>query len=44
MTPSLGVNLRVTGHCNQGGRKYMEGDHSYCHLMNDQTENNIYLH
>ena len=25
MTPSLGVNLRVTGHCNQGGRKYMEG-------------------
>ena len=44
MTPSLGVNLRVTGHCNQGGRKYMEGDHSYCHLMNDQIENNIYLH
>ena len=44
MTPSLGVNLRVTGHCNQGGRKYMEGDHRYCHLMNDQTENNIYLH
>ena len=25
MTLSLGVNLRVTGHCNQGGRKYMEG-------------------
>ena len=25
MPPSLGVNLRVTGHCNQGGRKYMEG-------------------
>lgn len=24
MAPSLGVNLRVTGHCNQGGRKYME--------------------
>ena len=21
---SIGVNLRVTGHCNQGGRKYME--------------------
>lgn len=20
----IGVNLRVTGHCNQGGRKYME--------------------
>ncbi|KAF8791755.1 Protein phosphatase 1D like protein [Argiope bruennichi] len=24
MTPSIGLNLRVTGHCNQGGRKYME--------------------
>lgn len=22
--PSIGVNLRVTGHCSQGGRKYME--------------------
>ncbi|XP_025204625.1 protein phosphatase 1D [Melanaphis sacchari] len=22
--PSIGVNLRVTGYCNQGGRKYME--------------------
>ncbi|XP_043472872.1 uncharacterized protein LOC122505380 [Leptopilina heterotoma] len=21
---SIGINLRVTGHCNQGGRKYME--------------------
>lgn len=20
----IGVNIRVTGHCNQGGRKYME--------------------
>ena len=28
MTLSLGVNLRVTGHCNQGGRKYMEGKFS----------------
>ncbi|XP_012254109.2 uncharacterized protein LOC105684936 [Athalia rosae] len=24
MPPSIGLNLRVTGHCNQGGRKYME--------------------
>ncbi|GFQ99978.1 protein phosphatase 1D [Trichonephila clavata] len=24
MSPSIGLNLRVTGHCNQGGRKYME--------------------
>lgn len=24
MAPTVGVNLRVTGHCNQGGRKYME--------------------
>lgn len=22
--PGIGVNLRVTGYCNQGGRKYME--------------------
>ncbi len=22
--PSIGLNLRVTGYCNQGGRKYME--------------------
>lgn len=24
MSGGVGVNLRVTGHCNQGGRKYME--------------------
>lgn len=24
MAPSIGVNLRVTGHSHQGGRKYME--------------------
>lgn len=24
MPGSIGVNLRVTGHCSQGGRKYME--------------------
>ena len=24
MSLSIGVNLRVTGHCNQGGRRYME--------------------
>jgi protein phosphatase 1D len=24
MSPSIGVNLRVTGHSHQGGRKYME--------------------
>ncbi|GIY34915.1 protein phosphatase 1D [Caerostris extrusa] len=24
MSQSIGLNLRVTGHCNQGGRKYME--------------------
>ena len=23
-SPSIGLNLRVTGYCNQGGRKYME--------------------
>lgn len=24
MKQNIGMNLRVTGHCNQGGRKYME--------------------
>lgn len=24
MPASIGVNLRVTGHCSRGGRKYME--------------------
>lgn len=24
MAPNIGVNLRVTGHCNQGDRRYME--------------------
>ena len=24
MAPSIGLNLRVTGYVNQGGRKYME--------------------
>lgn len=24
MKHNIGMNLRVTGHCNQGGRKYME--------------------
>ena len=33
MTLSLGVNLRVTGHCNQGGRKYMEGKHNLILVM-----------
>ena len=26
MTPSIGLNLRVTGYKHQGGRRYMEDD------------------
>lgn len=34
--PSIGVNLRVTGQCNQGGRKYME---DYFAVAYQQSEN-----
>ena len=38
MPMSIGVNLRVTGHCNQGGRKYMEDTFSvaYQQSSNDR--------
>lgn len=35
-TPSIGVNLRVTGQCSQGGRKYME---DYFSVAYQQSEN-----
>lgn len=34
--PSIGVNLRVTGQCSQGGRKYME---DYFSVAYQQSEN-----
>ena len=36
----LGLNLRVTGHCNQGGRKYMEDVFSVAY---QQTEDELDL-
>ena len=40
MSPSIGLNLRVTGHCNQGGRKYMEDVFSVAY---QQTEDEMDL-
>ena len=40
MAPSIGLNLRVTGHCNQGGRKYMEDVFSVAY---QQTEDEMDL-
>jgi hypothetical protein len=37
---SAGLNLRVTGHCNQGGRKYMEDVFSVAY---QQTEDELDL-
>ena len=34
--PSMGLNLRVTGYSNQGGRKYMEDVFSVAY---EETEN-----
>ena len=38
MSPSIGVNLRVTGHCNQGGRKYMEDVFSVAYQQTDDEK------
>jgi protein phosphatase 1D len=38
MAPSIGVNLRVTGHCNQGGRKYMEDVFSVAYQQTDDEK------
>ncbi len=35
---SIGVNLRVTGHCNQGGRKYMEDVFSVAYQQTDDEK------
>lgn len=39
MAPSIGLNLRVTGHCNQGGRKYMEDVFSVAYQQTDGRAN-----
>lgn len=35
MPASIGINLRVTGHCRQGGRKYMEDCFSVAYQQTD---------
>ncbi|XP_037936154.1 uncharacterized protein LOC119670108 [Teleopsis dalmanni] len=37
-TPTLGVNLRVTGQCSQGGRKYMEDYFSVAYQQSDNAK------
>ena len=38
MAPSIGLNLRVTGYCNQGGRKYMEDVFSVAYLQTEDEK------
>lgn len=44
MAPSLGVNLRVTGHCNQGGRKYMEDVFSVAYQQTEDEKDLEYAY
>lgn len=39
--PSIGVNLRVTGHCSQGGRKYMEDFFSVAYQQSLSDERDL---
>ena len=43
MTPSIGLNLRVTGYCNQGGRKYMEDVFRYVLTTKKYINKGIFL-
>ncbi|TRY75567.1 hypothetical protein TCAL_04521 [Tigriopus californicus] len=38
MSPSIGVNLRVTAHCHQGDRKYMEDVFSVAYQQTDDQQ------
>lgn len=38
MPASIGVNLRVTGHCRQGGRKYMEDYFTVAYQQTDDEK------
>lgn len=38
MPASIGVNLRVTGHCSQGGRKYMEDFFSVAYQQSEDEK------
>lgn len=39
MPSEIGVNLRVTGHCTQGGRKYMEDMFSVAYQESNDEKN-----
>lgn len=41
MPASIGVNLRVTGHCSQGGRKYMEDFFSVAYQQSLSDERDL---
>ena len=41
---SIGVNLRVTGHCNQGGRKYMEDVFSVAYQQTEDEKDLEYAY
>ena len=42
--PSIGLNLRVTGHCNQGDRKYMEDVFSVAYQQTPDEIGMLFLH
>lgn len=44
MAPSIGVNLRVTGQCNQGGRKYMEDTFAVAYQQTDDESDLEYAY
>ncbi|UYV61292.1 PPM1D [Cordylochernes scorpioides] len=44
MNPTIGVNLRVTGHCNQGGRKYMEDAFVVAYQQSEDQKNLEYAY
>ncbi len=44
MAPSIGVNLRVTGHWNQGGRNHMEDTNCVYYQMTEDEKNLKYAY
>ncbi|KAG1657870.1 Protein phosphatase 1D [Nymphon striatum] len=44
MKECLGINLRVTGFCNQGGRKYMEDTFTVTYQESDGGNNIVYAY
>lgn len=44
MMSGIGVNLRVTGHCSQGGRKYMEDTFSVAYQQTEDLKDLEYAY